>query len=185
VRIRNGCNRVVSAYARYVAVGTVVGGITVAMRELFSAVLPADTPAYYAASVLLAYTVGIVLSYYGHHSFTFGGQRIASVSLYRLSLFALIALLGLVIAAALSIAIRYGLRIDHFLGRYGAGFAFALAALGASLLTYILNTLYTFSAGHSEGHPGEAAHRSGERQAFRSLPTTPARDSARDLSFGD
>ena len=134
----------VSTYSRYAAVGAIVGGVTVAIREALAAVLPADTPVYYSSSVLLAYTVGIVLSYYGHRRFTFGGQPLANLGVFTLSLFTLIALLGMALVAALSMAIRYGFGADQMLGRYGAGVAFTLATLLVSILTYALNSLYTF-----------------------------------------
>jgi putative flippase GtrA len=122
--------------------------VTVAIREALAAALPADTPVYYSSSVLMAYAVGIVLSYYGHRRFTFGGRQLANLSVSSFSLFTLIALLGLVLVTALSIAIRYGFGADQILGRYGAGFAFALATLLASIITYALNSLYTFRSRH-------------------------------------
>ena len=64
--------------------------------------------------------------------------------MFTLSLFTLIALLGMALVAALSVAIRYGFGADQMLGRYGAGVAFALATLLVSIITYALNSLYTF-----------------------------------------
>jgi putative flippase GtrA len=152
--LRPGCCTHVSTYSRYAAVGAIVGGVTVAIREAVGAALPADTPVYYSSSVLLAYAAGIVLSYYGHRRFTFGDRQLAKSSLSSFSLFTLIALLGLAFVAALSVAIRYGFGADQILGRYGAGFAFALATLLASILTYALNFLYTFHDRHGMAGSG-------------------------------
>jgi putative flippase GtrA len=123
---------------------------------MFAAGLPADTPVYYSFSVILAYAVGIVLSYYGHRHFSFERRQLAKGTARRFLQFAAIAILGLLGTTALSACIRYGLSVDRILGPYGAGFAFAVATFAASILTYGLNSVYTFCAEHS---PGQARKR--------------------------
>ena len=66
-----------STYLRYIIVGAVVGVLTILLRELFALILPADTPAYYALSVVMAYMVGIFCSYYGHRNVTFSARQLA------------------------------------------------------------------------------------------------------------
>ncbi len=146
-------------YGKYAVIGALVGVLAIIIREAFAAILPGDTPAYYVLSVLSAYAVGIALSYYGHRKFTFGGRQLAAGSIRRFSRFTAIAVLGLVATTLFSVGIRYGLSTDRLLGPYGASFAFALATFLASVLTYTLNSWYTFSSKYGRGTPREAAGR--------------------------
>ena len=137
-----------STYLRYFIVGAVVGVLTIALRELFAFMLPADTPAYYALSVVLAYAVGIVCSYYGHHNVTFNMQKAVDGHATAFTRFAFIAIAGLLATTTMSMLIRYGLPVDRLLGEYAGGFAFALATILASILTYSLNSAFTFRGHH-------------------------------------
>jgi len=139
-----------STYIRYFVVGAIVGVLTVALRELFAYMLPADTPVYYALSVVLAYAVGIVCSYYGHHNVTFKMQDPVDGHATAFTRFAFIAIAGLLATTTMSMLIRYGLPVDRLLGEYAGGSAFALATILASLLTYSLNSAFTFR-GHHQG----------------------------------
>ena len=139
-----------STYARYFVVGAVVGILTVALRELFAFLLPADTPVYYALSVVLAYAVGIVCSYYGHHNLTFRMSKAVDGHAMAFTRFATIAIAGLLATTALSMLIRYGFPVDRLMGEYAGAFAFASATILASMLTYSLNSAVTFK-GHQKG----------------------------------
>lgn len=138
-----------STYLRYLVVGAVVGVLTIALRELFAFMLPADTPAYYALSVVLAYAVGIVCSYYGHHNVTFNMQEPVGGHATAFTRFTFIAIAGLLATTSMSMLIRYGLPVDRVLGEYSGSFAFALATILASILTYSLNSAFTFR-GHKK-----------------------------------
>lgn len=146
----NQVSKHASTYTRYFVVGAIVGVLTVALRELFAYMLPADTPVYYALSVVLAYTVGIVCSYYGHHNVTFRMQEAVGGHATAFTRFAFIAIAGLLATTAMSMLIRYGFSMDRLLGKYAGSFAFALATILASLLTYSLNSAFTFK-GHHQG----------------------------------
>lgn len=139
-----------STYVRYFVVGAVVGVLTVALRELFAYMLPADTPVYYALSVVLAYAVGIVCSYYGHHNVTFRMPEAVDGHATAFTRFAFIAIAGLLATTVMSMLIRYGLPVDRLFGKYAGAFAFATATVLASILTYSLNSAFTFK-GHSGG----------------------------------
>jgi len=139
-----------STYLRYFVVGAVVGVLTIALRELFAIMLPADTPAYYALSVVLAYAVGIICSYYGHHKVTFSMHEAVGGHATAFTRFTFIAIAGLLATTSMSMLIRYGLPVDRLLGEYSGGFAFALATILASILTYSLNSVFTFR-GHQKG----------------------------------
>jgi len=138
-----------STYLRYIIVGAVVGVLTVLLRELFALMLPADTPVYYALSVMMAYVIGIVCSYYGHRNVTFSARQLVDGHGEAFTRFTLIAIAGLLATTAMSILIRYGFPVDKLLGEYAGGFAFALASFLASVLTYSLTSTFTF-AGQSD-----------------------------------
>ncbi|HED12234.1 MAG TPA: GtrA family protein [Gammaproteobacteria bacterium] len=133
-----------STYLRYLFVGAVVGVLTILLRELFAFMLPADTPAYYALSVVMAYAVGIICSYYGHRNVTFSARELVSGHVGAFTRFSLIAIAGLLATTIMSMSIRYGLPVERLLGEYAGGSAFALATFLASVLTYSLNSTFTF-----------------------------------------
>jgi putative flippase GtrA len=137
-----------STYVRYFVVGAIVGVLTIGVREVFAYLLPADTPVYYALSVILAYAVGIVCSYYGHHYLTFRMQEAVDGHATAFTRFASIAIAGLLATTTMSMVIRYGLPVDRLLGQYAGAFAFALATVLASILTYSLNSAVTFKGHH-------------------------------------
>lgn len=141
-------------YSRFLVIGTIVGLITLAGRELIAVMLGPDTPVRYGASVTLAYALGIVLSFAVNGRFTFGRRGRADWS--RLPRFAAIAMLGLVTTAVLSVAFRYGLPLDRWLGAWAAPFAFGFAALCASALTYPLTAVCVFARASLEPAEGRS-----------------------------
>jgi putative flippase GtrA len=132
-----------SQYARFLLVGGFVGLITLGARELVGRVLIADNAAYYSVSVLIAYALGIALSYAlnRRHTFNLAG---GSSGYSDFALFALIALGGALSTWMLSLALRYGAHLEMLLGRSSATVAFALATLLSSLITYPLNAQFVF-----------------------------------------
>ena len=103
--------------------------------------LPGETAFYYSLSVVLAYVIGIGLSFLINQRFTFqqaGGNK------SKFLVFVAIAITGLVSTWLLSLTLRYGLRLDSFLGDVAPACAFAAAALLSSALTYPLNALFVF-----------------------------------------
>lgn len=131
-------------YGRYFVIGATVGILTILVREAVAVVLPEDSPPYYALSVSFAYTIGILMSYYGHRTFTFRHASPIGGTLVSFSRFTVIATIGFIVTTLLSVVIRYGLLLDTLFGKFGATCAFASAALIASVLTYSLNSSYTF-----------------------------------------
>jgi putative flippase GtrA len=132
-------------YARFMLVGGFVGVVTVACRELLGHVLHADTPQAYSLSVVVAYAVGLVLSFLINHRFTFK-EPAAQRSWRKFAQFVAVALTGMLITWALSLALRYGLRLDAVIGPAAKLAAFATAALASSALTYPLSSLFVFGA---------------------------------------
>ena len=142
-----------STYLRYIIVGAVVGVLTILLRELFALILPEDTPVYYALSVVMAYVVGIVCSYFGHRNVTFSARQLVGGHSGAFTRFTVIAIAGLLATTAMSMLIRYGFPVDRLLGEYAGGFAFALATFLASILTYSLNSTFTFTGqSDNSGH---------------------------------
>ena len=138
-------------YLKYAFIGTVVALIAIILREVVGRALPADSPVYYAISIILVYALGILISYVGHRLFSFGHVKDLHFSKSQsLGAFITVALLGMVSTMVLALGIRYLLPIDNLLGQYGAAFAFALATLITSVGTFILNGTYTFRVAHRE-----------------------------------
>jgi putative flippase GtrA len=93
--------------------------------------------------VMLAYMVGIAMSFFLNHRFTFLGDA-ASRNWPRFMLFVSVALVGLVCTWLISVALRYGLPLPALIGKSSAPVAFAVATVLASLITYPLNALFVF-----------------------------------------
>jgi putative flippase GtrA len=143
-------------YARFLIVGAFVGLVTVGCRELIGHLLGDDTPRNYSVSVILAYAVGIALSFLLNHRFTFGGGA-DSRNWRKFLQFAAFAVVGLGTTWALSLALRYGTPLDAFAGPLAKPLAFACASLLSSLLIYPLNSRFVFGARDSRVVPGAAA----------------------------
>lgn len=131
-------------YLRYLVVGGIVGLLAIVARELLAMLLPDDSPGYYLLSVILIYSGGIIASFYGHFHVSFAHVSDKSATLLSMSKFTAVALAGMAVTAMLSYIIRYHLGLQDLLGVLLPSFAFGLAALSASLLTYSLNARYIF-----------------------------------------
>lgn len=130
-------------YARFVFIGAFVGIVSVGCRELVGHLLVADTRRSYSISVGLAYAIGITLSFFLNHRFTFGGDD--SSRNWRIFFqFAAIAIVGLVLTWILALALRYGTHLDARIGWAAKPVAFATAAFISSVLTYPLNARFVF-----------------------------------------
>ena len=130
-------------YKRFFLVGTGVGLLAIAFRELIAAALPADTPLFYSISVVVVYGFGIVLSYVLQHHFTFK-ISLGESNWRRLISFIAVALVGASTTWLLSLAFRYELGFDRVFGQLSGTMAFAAAAVTSSVFTYTLNALLVF-----------------------------------------
>jgi putative flippase GtrA len=130
-------------YRRFFLVGTVVGLLAIALRELIAAALPADTPLFYSISVIVVYVFGILLSYVLQHRFTFKVD-LGTSDWRRLTSFIAVALIGALTTWLLSLIFRYELGFDRIFGLLSGSIAFGVAALSSSVLTYALNALVVF-----------------------------------------
>jgi len=132
-------------YARFLVIGGIVG--LVSCRELMGRMLIADSRAGYSLSVILAYVMGIALSFFLNRRHTFAQSDKALAGYSNFPLFALIALLGAACTWVLSLLLRYGTHLNALLGDYAAAVAFALAAVLATVVTYPLNARFVFKRG--------------------------------------
>lgn len=132
-------------YCKYFFVGTVVGLTAIAARELIGLLLPADNQGYYILSVLIVYVVGILASFYGHYRVTFSHIEKKQKMVTAVQQFTAIAIVGMLITVLLSYIIRYGVRLEFIPDRYAAAVAFGTATICASLVSYVLNSRYTFA----------------------------------------
>jgi putative flippase GtrA len=133
----------IAQYVRFLVVGASVGLITVGFREVIGRLLGVDTAFHYSVSVIVAYALGVVLSFLINQRVTF--EAISGSHQWRMFFrFIAIALLGLVMTWLLSIAVRYGIRLDDLTGRFAAALSFGTAAFLSSLITYPLNALLVF-----------------------------------------
>ncbi len=130
-------------YSRFMFVGGIVGVITIGCRELFGLILGPDTPVAYSISIAGAYGVGITLSFLLNHRFTFSRSG-TTRSWRRFGRFFAVAVTGLLATWILSLALRYGIRLDALIGPPAKVVAFATATLLSSALTYPLNSLFVF-----------------------------------------
>jgi putative flippase GtrA len=130
-------------YKRFFLVGTAVGLLAIALRELIAAALPADTPLFYSISVIVVYVFGILLSYVLQHRFTFK-VSLRKSNWRRLISFICVALIGALATWLLSLIFRYELGFDRTFGLLSGSLAFAVAAVSSSALTYTLNALLVF-----------------------------------------
>jgi putative flippase GtrA len=131
-------------YFKYLVVGGIVGLLAIAAREILAYMLPGDSPGYYLLSVIIIYAGGIIASFYGHFHVSFSHVKDKSATLVSMFKFTLVALAGMGATATLSYQIRYNLGLETVFGPLLPSFAFGMAALTASLLTYSLNARYIF-----------------------------------------
>lgn len=130
-------------YIVYVIVATVVGVITVAIREVLANLLDHDTPFNYAVSVFAAYACGIVLSFFWQARVTFRQHRTQQPR-GRFYLFAVMAVVSSMLTVTISRLLRYEGAFDQLFGAVGPGLAFALAAVITSVIAYAANARFVF-----------------------------------------
>lgn len=132
-------------YCRYFVIGAIVGVLAVLAREGIMLLVANDTPAYYAASVVIVYVGGVLASYYGHRRVTFGDIVHSRSTADALGRFTVIAVFGLVMTTLLSLFFRYAIPMTGIAETYKPTLAFVLAALITSVATFLLNAVFTFA----------------------------------------
>lgn len=130
------------SYLRYAALGTVVGITVVLLREVLALFLP-DQPIWYVFGIMVVYVVGIALSFQLQRRYTFsrGGHESLVIAFTQ---FGMVSIVGAVLVGMLSFGIRYGLDLDRITGSFAPTIAFVVAALLASVATFLLNARWVF-----------------------------------------
>lgn len=127
-------------FASYVGAALLAFLATIAAREVFAWLLPADTPGYYLLSMVLAYSLGIVVNYNMQFRHTFRGSQ---PTWGRFAGFVAVAIVGAGVTFSTSFVSRYWL-FDLFVPEYSATLAFIFGNVVASVSTYVLNAVYVF-----------------------------------------
>ncbi|MCK5720709.1 MAG: GtrA family protein [Thiomargarita sp.] len=127
----------------YFLVGSFVGVTAVLAREIVI-LITQDTPIFYFVSVILVYFFGIILGFFMHKRFTYKIVTKEDTTQVNFFNFVGIALLGMLLTGFFSLALRYGLDFDIFIGNYAGSVAFILAALLTSVITYYLHSRFSF-----------------------------------------
>ncbi|WP_426417214.1 GtrA family protein [Aestuariirhabdus sp. LZHN29] len=134
-------------FARYLIVGSVVGISAVLFRELLALLMPAQHTGYYLFTVVVTYAVAIVASYLLQRLFTFNYEVIDSHRRVFVS-YIVVALIGGSVTSMLSVGVRALLLDVGPLAHFADTLAFIVGALGASVVTYLLNLLWVFRRTH-------------------------------------
>jgi putative flippase GtrA len=129
-------------YMRFIVVGAFVGIVTIGCRELIGFLLDGDTRQNFTISVLLAYSVGIALSFLLNRRFTFGRAEPAGVKAFVR--FLAVVLLGLASTTLLAVTLRYGTHLDVLIGALARPVALGAATVLSTLITYPLNARFVF-----------------------------------------
>lgn len=134
--------KVFSRYPTYILTGAGVTVLTVLLRSLIGLLIEDDTTAQYISSMILAYILGIGLSFLAHKNITFKAKHRLSIA--KSLNFVAIHLMGMSLTLVSSILLRQMLLDTWFPLEISKLLAFAISAFGVSLLTYLLKTYIVF-----------------------------------------
>jgi putative flippase GtrA len=131
------------SFGTFLAVGGAVGVATLLLREVLACLLPADVPLWYGVSVVVAYTVGIVASFFLQGRVTFA-RELQDLSWGQFQRFVVVAIAGALVALLTSLGVRYLLVLDLLLGELAATTAFAMGALAAAVFNFFFSAWLVF-----------------------------------------
>lgn len=137
--------KVFNTFIRFFLVGTLVGVFTIILREGIAFLMP-DRPVYFILSIIISYTLGVIISYILNTRFTFRKDKSdrTLTTKYRFAYFTLVSLFGVVSTTVFSFFFRYVSEFNIIFGKAGDTFAFALGAVLTSVITFFLNSKYVF-----------------------------------------
>jgi putative flippase GtrA len=131
------------SFRTFLAVGGAVGVATLLLREMLACLLPADVPLWYGVSVVVAYTAGIVASFFLQGRVTFA-RELQDLSWGQFQRFVAVAIAGALVALLTALGVRYLLVLDLLLGELAATTAFAMGALAAAAFNFFLSARLVF-----------------------------------------
>jgi putative flippase GtrA len=131
-------------FFRYMAVGAALAVFTILLREVLALLMP-DTPVSYAMSILIAYGVGILLSFELQQKITFG-QIPAPLRRKKFRRFFVISVSIALFATAFAHFLRYQFGLGGLSGQYVPTVAFVITVLITAVASFTLNRLFVFNA---------------------------------------
>lgn len=134
--------KIFSRYPTYILVGAAVTLLTVMLRSLIGLLIEDDTMSKYISSMILAYILGILLSFLAHKNITFKVQNRLSIA--QGFNFVAIHFLGMSITIIGSTTLREKLLDGRLPIELSKMFAFAVSAFMVSIITYLLKTYIVF-----------------------------------------
>ncbi len=134
--------KIFSRYPTYILVGAGVTLFTVLLRSLIGLLIEDDTTAKYISSIILAYVLGIILSFLAHKTITFKARH--GLSIAKGFNFVAIHLVGMSITLIGSTTLRKNLLDDRLPIELSKMLAFAASALVVSIITYLLKKHIVF-----------------------------------------
>jgi putative flippase GtrA len=135
--------RLVKSFGTFLAIGGAVGLATMFLREMIASLLPADVPVWYGVSVVIAYGIGILVSFFLHGRVTFA-LELGDLSWPRFWRFVAVAISGALVALTTALCVRYLLLLDLLLGDLAGTTAFAIGALAAAAFNFLLSARLVF-----------------------------------------
>ncbi|WP_218081007.1 GtrA family protein [Anthocerotibacter panamensis] len=131
-------------YPTYFVVGTSIALFTIGVRQVLGWCLGDSHALGYILSMVVAYSLGIILSYIFQRRFTFTKRRGRTPGLERV-LYVGTALLGMLLTVVFSLGLHSFLALVPILPEVHNNLAFAVAALATSVITYLINKFITFT----------------------------------------
>ena len=125
--------KIFSRYPIYLLVGAGVTIVTVLLRSLIGLLIEYDTTSKYMSSIILAYVIGIFLSFLGHKSITF--KAINNISSTQVFNFIAIHLFGMSFTLIGSNKLRENFMDTWFPIELSKMLAFAVSAFVVSIIT--------------------------------------------------
>lgn len=135
-------SEIFSRYPIYVLVGIGLTLCTIAIRSVIGAVIEDDSTPGYVASIVLAYSLGMLLSLIAHPIITFKAKT--RLSLHQAFHFVSINVMGMLLNILGSIVLREKLLAASLPIELAKVLAFAIAALLVSVMTYLLKKYIIF-----------------------------------------
>lgn len=135
-----------SQYPLYFIIGGLISLFVIILRECLDRLISIESTRNYSASVILAYLIGIFMSFVLHSRITFYSDRplTSHQKVKQITSFFSNSLLSLVLTLLLSLIFRKILFLLPIPGNWINTLAFSFAALLTSIVTYLINKTIVF-----------------------------------------
>ncbi|NES98127.1 MAG: hypothetical protein F6K32_23635 [Desertifilum sp. SIO1I2] len=132
-----------SRYPLYFLIGGIISLFVIVLREFLERFISTASTSGYSLSVIVAYGIGNLLSFILHSNITFYTPYKQTIKQKIKQLLAFVAnsVLSLILTIILSVTIRQLLFLLFPSGGWINTLAFGSAAIGTSIITYLLNKM--------------------------------------------